>query len=251
MIWEGQSVDNVVWEGQSVDNVFFNGNLVYGPPLLTFTYSDNAGTQTGGTYTWTNTPIGSPASNRTIIILIAHSSAFALLNETSNVSVGGISATRVAVTNRIGPSFFGAVGIIVSLSTWVATVPTGTTATISFDDEGSASNREIVIYSAIGLDSNTPSDIDNGEFNAATQAVSLTVSQGGFIVGHNMSSYASGTSITNFTSDYNTLSIFDNSPYEASSKGNNLGAGTENATITISDANAASKGTAYQYMSFR
>jgi hypothetical protein len=149
----------------------------------------------------------------------------------------------------MGPSFYGEpAGIIVSLSTWVATVPSGTTASISFDDEGSYSDREMVIYSAIGLDSNTPTDIDNGDFQAATQAVSLTVSQGGFIVGHNMSSDASGTSITNFTSDYNVSASYG--PYEASSKGNNLGAGTENATITISDWSNI-YGTAYQYMSFR
>jgi hypothetical protein len=248
MIWEGQSVDNVVWEGQSVDNVFFNGNLVVGPPLLSFTYSDDSFWRSGNTYTSPNTPIGSPASNRTIIMLIAHSSAFDILDETSNVSVGGISATRVAVANRMGDGVFGGTGPLVSVSTWVATVPTGTTATISFDDEGSPSDREMIIYRAIGLDSNTPSDIDNGDFKAATQAVSLTVSEGGFIVGHNMSSYAGGTSITNFTSDYHVSS--SNSPYEVSSKGNNLGAGTENATITISSSQN-SDGTAYQYMSFR
>lgn len=145
-------------------------------PSLTFTASVTqtagaGGVATGRTYT--GVAIGTAAANRTVIVADGFRDAGNC--PLSSMTIGGISATRVAqnvnsVTNTTITSI------------WVAAVPTGTTATIVTVYCASTDSAEgLGVYAAYGLNSSTPT-ATSGSSSSTAPSLNLNVSAGGMVI---------------------------------------------------------------------
>ena len=124
------------------------------------------------TYTFSSQAIGTASSNRRVIIGTV---GFAGIRTVSSLTVGGISASLVKRQQQGS----------VTAEIWIATVPTGTTADVVVTWSGGQTRCAIAVWSATGLENNTPVDTDgtNIAIIANSSNVTLTTVDGGFVVG--------------------------------------------------------------------
>lgn len=140
------------------------------PPLdISFTDQAASGTAADGTsFSFSNRAIGAADANRIIIFAIVR--YFTAANPTS-VTIGGISATQMYCAAGGSQN--------ANVCFYYANVPTGTTATISFNTATSR-GAAVAIWRALHLKSTTPVD---QEFSAGTSAtLNMSTENGGAIL---------------------------------------------------------------------
>lgn len=130
-----------------------------------------------GASSWANVNIGEASAERIIVVATSDTAG----THISAVTVGGIAATR-----RANGSY---------AQIWTASVPTGTTATISVTSSSGTLNG-IGVYAIYGLNSAVPFDTGTG-----TTSAPVDVQAGGFVI-----ACFSGTPVqgawVNVTQDY-------------------------------------------------
>jgi hypothetical protein len=127
-------------------------------------------------YTFTGVNLGQEASDRTIIVAaIARNVA-----DITGVSVGGTPLTERAV------SIYGSTTVF---AIWSEVIPAGTSASVVVQCSDGGDRAAIFVYSATGLQSQTPTATGGTGTNG--QTVSLPVEADGFIIG---AAYAHGSS---------------------------------------------------------
>lgn len=145
-------------------------------PTLAFQTILSSTTGGGGSkagVTYTATPIGPAATNRTII-------CGAVLRENggeqiASVTIGGISATNVS-------HVFNSNVFVTTMYFWVASVPTGTTADIVVTYTNPVDSADgLAVWAAYGLNSNTPTDTA-GSISATAPSLNVVVADGGFVL---------------------------------------------------------------------
>ncbi len=172
------------------------------PAVLTFT--DERGDQ-GGSSPWTfsNMSIGAAAQDRFVIVgVFAPSTSTDASDAISGVTVGGISAARLAqATTNPGTgeenhqiAFYG------------LTVPTGSMSDIVVSTHVPRASMSIGVWAATGLQSTTPTDIATDVVEEEDALVTnIDVLQGGFAIGISMVQNAGETCVwTNLSEDFDS-----------------------------------------------
>ena len=113
---------------------------------------------TGPTYTYTSQNFGTAYSDRIIVACIAVDNFSQRV--VSSCTIGGVSATEACGLND--PSNYTYSGI------WYAAVPSGTSGTVSFTCDGTASGSALVLYNISSLNSSTPFDTSTSSNSTGT-----------------------------------------------------------------------------------
>ncbi|MGE0604992.1 MAG: hypothetical protein AB7O46_14530, partial [Xanthobacteraceae bacterium] len=142
------------------------------------------------TYTFSSADLGTPASNRYIIVgaIGVGGSASAI----SSVTVGGVSAALVIA---------GTLQFASPIELWIASVPTGATGNIVVVFNSSESACGIGVWAAYLA---SPTAIDTGS-GTTTFNDTLTSAAGGFAVAISMLNSAAGSTWTNITENYDNV----------------------------------------------
>lgn len=124
-------------------------------------------------YTFPNTPIGTPSADRLVIVMVETA------GDTSNVTgitVGGVPATIHTQGSAPGGWQNTAIASIA--------LPAGTNATVDVTTAQDAWGCQVFVYSATNLSSMTPTGAAGGANGPAVSAIDLSipVSEGGFII---------------------------------------------------------------------
>lgn len=162
--------------------------VIIGRGTITFQFTDSElqDLPAGTTFTFSNKAIGSAASNRTILVLAQPGTA---LNTVTSVTVGGVSATVVpSTTNRF----------------WLASVPSGTTATVVMNTSATTGAVAIGLYAIYGSLNQVPFD-NQSTSGTGTTSVNLNVEAGGIAICYGLTTSittASDQSWSGVTEDY-------------------------------------------------
>lgn len=205
-----------------IQAMMFGGGKL--PPTLTFngSYQSN----TSATSVSTSFSIGTADSTRVVIIALGagkDSGGFAS-NPYSSVTIGGVSATLAVYSNvntACGPAIY------------YASVPTGTSATVSFSIAAACHPILVDCWSVTNLSSSTPSATNSAGGTATSQSASLTIPTYGFAIGCAGTGAASPTlsSWTNLTAQ---TSYSQSNGAIWTSSYNTSGAATRTVTFTSS-----------------
>lgn len=133
-----------------------------------------SGTNTAS-YSHTNQPIGPASADRRVIVAVVNNRNTGIAGSPNTVTVGGISATKIA---DFDSEFIGGLHNV-SITFWVAEVPTGTTATVAVAYTGNRYRHAIALWwvnGAIEL-------IDTVQGTDATPSVgTIDVGEGGRVI---------------------------------------------------------------------
>jgi hypothetical protein len=132
----------------------------------------------GGSSPWTFTSktFGSAASDRRIIVAVfAPSTSTVNLDAISGVTIGGVTATRIAAANSSNDFH--------QIAFYIADVPTGTSGNIVITTSGGRASMSIAWYKVTQLKSATAvaTDFDNTT-SAATLSTDVQTKKGGFVL---------------------------------------------------------------------
>lgn len=164
---------------------------------LTLTYLQNATDNANSTtYTFSGQDIGSADTTRRIVVAVALRGSG--ISDLPTCTVGGITATRHAVSSTASGQW---------LALFSVEVPTGTTADVYVAIAGTASRCGIAMYSVTGA----TSALTDTDSRATAGALSLDVSAGGVCVaatyGYDTLSYTwSWTGVTEHDEFFTELS---------------------------------------------
>lgn len=178
--WVGSVIKRLLTEGYLAHRWGVEGNLFQNHPYKDAAPVSNdrfqsiaAGNTDGTVFTFTGQRIGPARSGRRVIV----GTVQARSTNTTGVSmtIGGVSATllkRQATNNG-------------TAEIWMATVPTGTTASVVMTWSDAIGRCGITVWQVPSLNSDTPLDTDGGDTgNAANSAdVTLTTQAGAHIFG--------------------------------------------------------------------
>lgn len=137
-------------------------------------------------YTFNNVAIGSANSSRIVAVVVYTTQA----GNSTSVTIGGISATRITRYNSSGTQ---------ELSIYAAAVPTGTTATIFIQLPDDAGRCGITVYKIVPGYSGTVNNADSG-------AVS-TINDTEIVGGVSIIAAVNVSSSTEFTLSRNSVSL--------------------------------------------
>ena len=172
-------------------NKLLGGSLQYSPVLA---YQGSAAFTAGNTvFTYASAPIGTAATNRLVVVVVAYRcNDFTKI--LSTVTIGGISAVKQATSGGGDP-----------VSIWSAIVPTGTTASV-VATFATAVNTGVAIsvYTIQGGASSTARTWGGITNNSTSDTVgfALTINKSdAVIVGAVSDQQASGVTLTNVTED--------------------------------------------------
>lgn len=158
------------------------------------------------TNTFSALPIGAANATRIVSVAVCHGAGAATL---SAFTIGGVTAAQVS-----GSSFNSGAGV--KCETWTAAVPTGTTATVQFDQSAADTRIVLGVYRVVGTGLSVSTG--GGALSApgvTTLSGTVTIPAGGgaiaFLMTHGSTS-GSGTP-TNLTLDTNNLVTGSSSSY--------------------------------------
>lgn len=200
---------------------------------LQFTDSGNDPVATA-THTFSGKSIGTPSSNRKILVFVEASGNTQTQYTPSSVTLDGAEMTLI--DNSYSPLAFAGAGV----SAWIIDKPTGTTAVVVLKTESNIRRHSIHIYRLTDALSSTPDYIwkSNSE-GAASLAVSATYQAksaiAGAVTSHNNDT--GGIAWVNLTEDDD--SSVESRPYSSASKNSNAAGSSENISATWTNAGRA------------
>lgn len=188
----GVAEDNIAIVNGAADDTLgvFNG-LTWVHESAEVIYQDFAGTISDlTTYTFNNVGIGTASASRHVIVGV-HLSA-AATSDISSITVGGVSATKLAEANASTEK---------DTALWIAAVPTGTTATVVVNSATSGHRCIVATWASYASASSaTATDSDSG---SGVRTNSLNVPAGGWCVSL-FSAYYHPFTFTGVTEDAET-----------------------------------------------
>lgn len=147
---------------------------------VTRTFTDRAFAELSSTsHTFTGRSIGAADADRFVFVVVRHQSADG--STMSGAVIGGVSATRAALSSRDG-----GIGHQVA-EIWFAAVPSGATADIQVSGVSTNQVAAIAVFRVLGVDAAEPiADDDGGSGAAGSASISLDVPAGGAIIAGSM-----------------------------------------------------------------
>lgn len=137
----------------NVNNLIGFGSGGVGILAVTLEAFAEAGTGTTEK-TYGTLAIGTAASNRGIVVIVAARKSFSGSSEATAVTVGGVSLSLV-------DSAVGGTGTIPTISMWEGTVPTGTTGEVIVTYTAEPTIGAVYVYSVTGRGTFAETDSDN------------------------------------------------------------------------------------------
>lgn len=155
---------------------------------IVYTGMASSGSNTAS-YSHTNQPLGAPFADRRIIVCVVNNRNTGLAGAPGTVTVAGISAAKIAESDS---SWHGGLHNV-SISWWVADVPTGTTGTIAVGYTGNRYRHAIAIWSCRG----EPELIDHVQGSDGTpSAGTIMAGEGGRVLAVALNSINTGNHMT-------------------------------------------------------
>lgn len=134
------------------------------PATITWNGSGSSNV-TAASFTFASFPISTAAANRTVIVGVVYNSAVSV----SSVTVAGVGATQVASNG--------------TCSFWLASVPTGTTASIVVTTASAIFGCAVACWSAYGLRTMTAVGTGSATATGTVHTLDAAAFQGGVVVG--------------------------------------------------------------------